>query len=283
MGRITAALLVSSLVVGCRFVGASPSAEPSDLASQSPTPASSSSPAVDYRPLTTQSPTPTEPTETFGLTLEEALEIARANVTDPDAELWSHAPGEVQIVVQNLFGLDGLPRRPPDGLDWQTFVWGVLFTGPTTMTTVYVDFWNGNVLLVEEADRPRELPARVANDIVFDPIVIQISNGTDLRLELLINGTAADQFAPSSSGEVDARRFGPYPWTVTANTESGRELLTFQVSPGDVWHTLGQLPTGGVGRGGRADLSCGRLDVWVGQRPMGPPPFGSFPPNDCDP
>jgi len=75
----------------------------------------------------------------------------------------------------------------------------------------------------------------------------------------------------------------PLPWYVEARSESGRVLVSMTVRPGDVFATM--YPDGhGETRGAavRADLSCGRLDVWSGPPMSGPAP-GSGIPGDCLP
>jgi heat shock protein HslJ len=114
---------------------------------------------------------------------------------------------------------------------------------------------------------------------------LSISNNTTLDVNLVVNGAPVGVFGPGEYHDPITNVTLPeLPWTVEARTQSGRVLVSFTVQPGTVSSTA--YP-GGVseanGAGARADLSCGRLDVWSGPPMLGPAPPPSFPPHDCDP
>jgi hypothetical protein len=76
---------------------------------------------------------------------------------------------------------------------------------------------------------------------------------------------------------------GAMPWAIEATSPSGRILLELVALPGVVWSTT--EPDGSTSQHGaanRVDLSCGRLDVFVGPPLLGPMP-GLGVPGDCDP
>lgn len=131
------------------------------------------------------------------------------------------------------------------------------------------------------------LPAPPSTPAV-EPLILNISNGTTLPVTLRVNGLNVGPFLPGT-GEAPIRpgSLPNPPWHVEALTPSGRVLLAFDVAPGDVWHTTPdpQGHSSSQGAGARADLSCGRLDVWSGPPMLGPGtwPGMSFPPHDCDP
>ncbi len=112
---------------------------------------------------------------------------------------------------------------------------------------------------------------------------IDVSNGTTLAIAIVVNGAVVAHFPPQGGGSIDPGLLPPLPWEVEARTVSGRRLVGFAVQPGQVTRrTLPDGTTEMVGAGGRADLSCGRLDVTVGPPMIGPAP-GAGRPGDCAP
>lgn len=112
---------------------------------------------------------------------------------------------------------------------------------------------------------------------------VSVSNGTTLAVTILVNGTRIQTFAAGSAGTIPTRQLPAFPWSIEAHSPSGRLLSALIVRPGDVLQTA--APGGGrivKGDGVRVDLSCGRLDVWVGPPLAGPVP-GSGSPGDCAP
>jgi hypothetical protein len=117
-------------------------------------------------------------------------------------------------------------------------------------------------------------------------LLLSISNQTTLTVTLVVNGQRVGDFPPASHEDpIDPSRLPAPPWQVTALTRSGRVLLTLEVRPGDVTHSTPDASghSSARGAGARADLSCGRLDVWSGPPMLGPMPPDNFPPGDCDP
>lgn len=109
---------------------------------------------------------------------------------------------------------------------------------------------------------------------------LNIDNGTTLTLSVEVNGSGVARVPPQTFFEVN-RSLPEMPWTVTARTPSGRVVLELLVDESSISATT--APDGHTsisGAGTRVDLSCGRLDIWVGAPLLGPPP-GSGTPGDC--
>lgn len=115
---------------------------------------------------------------------------------------------------------------------------------------------------------------------------LSIWNGTTLQITLIVNGQPMRTIQPGDRQDpVDRTGFPAPPWHVEARTATGRVLAEMDVVPEDIWCTT-PGPDGHWGcrsAGDRADLSCGRLDLWAGMPMHGPMPPSSFPPGDCDP
>lgn len=134
---------------------------------------------------------------------------------------------------------------------------------------------------------PRPIGGEPAPDdaVLADPLPLGIANNTTLGVSLVINDQLIRVFPPGQGDQdIDASLLPSPPWHVEARSPTGRVLLEMDVDVGDVWRSEG--PPGGpstvVGRAVRADLSCGRLDVWSGPPMDGPMPPDSFPAGDCD-
>ncbi len=117
------------------------------------------------------------------------------------------------------------------------------------------------------------------------PMALSIQNGTTITVTLVVNGTTVET-VPLGTQESPIKAAIPaLPWNVETRSPSGRVLSTMTVREGDATQTT--LANGGIEHQGdfaRADLSCGRLDVWAGDvRPIGPPPDqnASYPVGDC--
>ena len=105
-----------------------------------------------------------------------------------------------------------------------------------------------------------------------------IENETDRFLELVVNGTSIAALAPFSQRVLTAAELPPLPWHAELRSAGGRKLSEATIVSGSVE----RHENGGSGVGSRVDLSCGRIDIWSGYPPMGPPP-GPGQPGDCDP
>jgi hypothetical protein len=112
---------------------------------------------------------------------------------------------------------------------------------------------------------------------------IGVSNGTTLPVSIFVNGALVETIAPKMGREIPGPSLPTLPWDVEAKSPTGRVLIRFRVEAGTVTATMNRDGTGtSRGAGGRADLSCGRLDVFVGPPMSGPVP-GPGRPGDCDP
>ena len=112
-----------------------------------------------------------------------------------------------------------------------------------------------------------------------------VSNGTTLAIVVTINspdGGMTINVGPRGSAEIDATKSPALPWAVEARTESGRLLASMTVVPGQVFRRT--LPDGSVQTSaalGRADLACGRFDMWAGLPSGGPAPGPGCPATAC--
>jgi hypothetical protein len=111
-------------------------------------------------------------------------------------------------------------------------------------------------------------------------------NGTTIDVAIVVNNVEIGRLAPGESIEGVQDRAGSLPWLVQLRTtESGRAVLTMRLEPAELDPAVdangvsvesGSLTT--------VDLSCGRLEVWTGDRSAvgaGPPP-GAGRPGDCE-
>jgi hypothetical protein len=113
---------------------------------------------------------------------------------------------------------------------------------------------------------------------------LHVNNGTTLPVTIAVNGTDVGIVGAGSHADLAGSDLPVLPWSVEARSPTGRLLTTMAVAPGQVretfWPDGHSEFSGGLGR---ADLSCGRLDVWVGAiQPSGPAP-GPGTPGDCAP
>jgi hypothetical protein len=282
-------LVLALLLLSCRLASpgnspAAPSATRSTVSNTPPQAVPSATAFATGEPRPTNATPVVTPVAPQPLSVAEAVESARRHAAIGGAELRSHAAGPYESVVQALLGPSTrLIRDVPAGVSSQMMIWGLLFEAESTWKTVIVDLFDGSALHVEEFPRPRDPPPVHRSEIVFEPPIVNVSNGTSLTVVLLINQIEAEPLAPGDLTTIDPVPLDDPPWIVVARTSGGRELLRFTASPEQVWHTEGDYPLMSTGTGGRADLSCGRLDVWTGARPMGPAPGPSFPAGDCDP
>lgn len=112
---------------------------------------------------------------------------------------------------------------------------------------------------------------------------IHVANGTELEVTIAVNGTAVGSAPAHTDATIGPEGLPAKPWSVDARSPSGRVLLSFTVVPGQVTRTTANDGTTTMsGAGNRADLSCGRLDVFVGLPMRGPAP-GPGVAGDCEP
>jgi hypothetical protein len=111
-----------------------------------------------------------------------------------------------------------------------------------------------------------------------DRPALSYSNGTTISIDIIVNGAKVARLAPGADGTIAAATLPALPWTVIANTTGGRTLTAMTVKPGGVVQSSETQEGVAV----RVDLSCGRLDLWVGPPLSGPAP-GPGTPGDCNP
>jgi hypothetical protein len=92
---------------------------------------------------------------------------------------------------------------------------------------------------------------------------ISVANGTTISVAIAVNGTVMETVAPGTTEDPIPATLPARPWTVEARSPTGRVLATMTVgATDDITSTSGRFA--------RADLACGRLDVWSGPPVLGP-------------
>ena len=110
-----------------------------------------------------------------------------------------------------------------------------------------------------------------------------VDNGTTLAVTVVVNGVNVGTVEPQKQQFFDPSGMPPMPWSVEVRSPSGRVLTQVFAAVGSAGSTTdADGHTSQFGVGGRVDLSCGRLDVYVGPPMMGPMP-GPGVPGDCAP
>ena len=125
-----------------------------------------------------------------------------------------------------------------------------------------------------------QLPFPV-QEAAFDPgaatpgvTPLSVSNGTTIAVTLVVNGSVIETVAAGEVHDPVTATLSARPWAIETRSPSGRVLSTLMVSAdATISETTGQAV--------RADLSCGRLDVWAGPPLLGPT-FMPGPSGDCD-
>lgn len=102
---------------------------------------------------------------------------------------------------------------------------------------------------------------------------LSVSNGTTMPVTVTVNGAVVASLEAGAIADPISASLPPLPWSVTVTSPSGRELASLAVPFGSV--------SPNVGRAVRHDLSCGRLDVWVGP-PLAGGTFSPGPSGDCN-
>lgn len=105
-------------------------------------------------------------------------------------------------------------------------------------------------------------------------VPLGISNGLTVAVTLVVNGSVVDTVPAGAQQSPVGAALPPLPWAVEAKSPSGRVLLTLEVPEGTYVSSTS-------GKGARADLACGRLDLYVGP-PMLGPVFLPDPSQSCD-
>ncbi len=102
---------------------------------------------------------------------------------------------------------------------------------------------------------------------------LSVANSTTIPVTLVVNGAVVEIVPPGVAEDPVKAALPPLPWSVETRSTSGRVLSTMTVKPGD--------SAGSFGDAVRADLACGRLDIWSGP-PMLGPMFSPDPSRPCD-
>jgi hypothetical protein len=104
--------------------------------------------------------------------------------------------------------------------------------------------------------------------------LLSVANGTTVPVTLVVNGVTVETIVPGSLEDPVTAALPARPWSIEARSPTGRVLATLSVSERDPISDT-------AGRSVRADLACGRLDIWAGPPPLG----GTFIPDSsklCD-
>jgi hypothetical protein len=113
---------------------------------------------------------------------------------------------------------------------------------------------------------------------------LHVDNGTTMALTIVVNGQPVALAAAKDAKAVPVAALPPLPWSVEARSTSGRVILTLAVEPGSVVDIRNADGTGSHSApGARADLSCGRIDMYPGSAGMMGPPPGPGVAGDCVP
>jgi hypothetical protein len=104
------------------------------------------------------------------------------------------------------------------------------------------------------------------------------SNQSNRALELYVNDIKIADVAPATGPTFKAPDLPPLPWNAELRLTTGRTLLRLAVASGSVVRTA----NGSQSVGSRADLSCGRIELYA-VIPLGGPPPGPGKPGDCGP
>jgi hypothetical protein len=113
---------------------------------------------------------------------------------------------------------------------------------------------------------------------------LHVSNGTTLALSVIVNGQSIGVAPAGINADYTVDQLPGLPWAVETRTVSGRLILQLDVQPGsviDIRNADGSGSHSAPAR--RADLSCGRLDLYVGSIGMLGPAPGPGVPGDCVP
>ena len=103
---------------------------------------------------------------------------------------------------------------------------------------------------------------------------LSVANGATVPVAVVVNGTLVETVEALTTEDPIHVTLPVLPWTVEARSPSGRVLATLTVSAADYGSSTS-------GKFARADLACGRLDVWSGPRVLGPA-FSPDPSKPCD-
>jgi hypothetical protein len=110
---------------------------------------------------------------------------------------------------------------------------------------------------------------------------LHVDNETTRAMTILVNGVVEATVAPRDSVTIPAADLPAGSWRVDARLPGGRSVVSVKVEPAGV---IPLTEDGGAavvsGSSMWADLSCGRIGVWVGV-PAARPSAGPGTPGDC--
>ena len=104
---------------------------------------------------------------------------------------------------------------------------------------------------------------------------VSVRNYTTIPIAIAVNGTVLETVPAGAVEDPIRAPLPPRPWAVEARSPSGRVLATMTVGPNDNLSF-------NSGRGGMADLACGRVLLWTGNPTTGGPTFVPDPSKPCD-
>ena len=122
---------------------------------------------------------------------------------------------------------------------------------------------------------PTELPLGPVPDAQMS---LTANNQSDRALELFVNDGKVADVPATTAITIPAADLQPLPWAVELRLPTGRALVTLTVTSGSVVRRA----EGSTGVGNRADLSCGRVELYA-VIPLGGPAPGAGRPGDCGP
>ncbi|HET9682190.1 MAG TPA: hypothetical protein VFP19_09140 [Candidatus Limnocylindrales bacterium] len=104
---------------------------------------------------------------------------------------------------------------------------------------------------------------------------LSVSNGTTIAVTILVNDVVLETVKPGGYQDPLSATMPSLPWRIEARSASGRLLASLVVA------TTTYVDSN-TGVGARAELSCGRLDLWSGPPMIGPmPPSPAGTAGDC--
>ncbi len=120
---------------------------------------------------------------------------------------------------------------------------------------------------------PSPFPVASPSAVPLAGSVLNVNNGTTITVTVVVNGSVIATVPPGVQLAPIPAVLPPRPSAIETRSPSGRVLSSLQISTNDYIDNQD-------GRGVRADLSCGRIDLWSGP-PMTGPAYVPGPSGDC--
>ena len=98
---------------------------------------------------------------------------------------------------------------------------------------------------------------------------IHVANGTSIIVTLVVNGSPGRQIEPGVVF-IPRSQLPTLPWSIDGLTPGGRVAISLDVDPVDWTAAPGQSQVPVNGQSAWVSLSCGELEIWVGERPILP-------------